>query len=146
MPFQRSADGGRPGREPGSVDYRLERARLLRQVRAGEVDRNDVCDAQRELLRVADSMSERAAHPCPVCAERSLRYTRFVFGPRLGPGGRAIGSRAELMKLSEKAGNFLCYVVEVCTSCRWNHLLRTFPVGGKRDRTVSPAPAQQQSR
>lgn len=129
MPFQQSAEGGRPGREPGSVDYRLERARLLRQVRAGEVDAADVCDAQRELLRVANSLSERAAHPCPICSERNLRYTRFVFGPRLGPGGRAVGSRAELNKIAAKRGSFRCYVVEVCTNCRWNHLLRVIPLG-----------------
>lgn len=130
--FLEAGASGRPGSAPGSVDYRLARRRVLRRFRAGELTLADVCDAQRELLRVATSCSEPAPSRCPVCAEPELRIVRFVFGPRLPSGGRAISSRSELARLAERAGEHRCYVVEVCTSCRWNHLQSSALLGVER--------------
>jgi len=110
----------------GRVDYRLDRRRTLRALRAGEVSREDVCDAQSELLRVGRECSTAARTACPVCDERALRRVRFVFGPRLPSGGRAITSQAELERLATKAGEHRCFEVEVCLECRWNHLLATY--------------------
>lgn len=127
------ADGaGRPGSAPGTVDYRLDRRRLLRAVRAGEVDREEVCDAQIELLRVGKEYSRAAGTPCPICAERTLRHVRFVFGPRLPAAGRCITSTKELERLGERSGEYRCYLVEVCVSCRWNHLLSSYLLGTRR--------------
>ena len=50
----------------------------------------------------------------------------YVFGPRLPSHGRCITSAKELKSLARRAGEFSCYVVEVCPSCTWNHLARTF--------------------
>ena len=128
VPFTQSDAAGRPGRAPGSVDYRFARRQVLRRVRAGELQRSEVCDAQRELLRVAEHYSQRATTPCPVCAEAQLRIVRYVFGPRLPAGGRAVASRAELRKLASGRSGLRCYTVEVCLGCRWNHLVEVVPL------------------
>ena len=129
MPFLQPKSPGRPGKAPGSVDYRFARRQLLSRYRSGELTRADVCDAQSELMRIALNCSQRSTVACPVCAESTLRVVRFVFGPRLPPGGRPVNTRAELLKLgSERAGR-RCFTVEVCTTCRWNHLLQLAPLG-----------------
>jgi hypothetical protein len=130
--FAQSKGAGRPGDSPGTVDYRLDRRRLLRAVRAGEVDREEVCDAQIELMRVGREYSHAASAPCPICAERSLRHVRFVFGPRLPSSGRCITSTKELKRLGERAGEYRCYLVEVCIGCRWNHLLSSYLLGPRK--------------
>jgi hypothetical protein len=117
---------GRPGNTPGSVDYRLARRRAIRGLRSGDTDAGEFCDAQGELLRVAASCSEPAGEPCPVCGEDELRIVRFVFGPRLPKGGRCVTSKGELRRLADRSGDHRCYVVEVCTACRWNHLLSSY--------------------
>ena len=132
VPFRQPDTEGREGRVPGSVDYRLARRALLRRVRSGEVSRNDVCDAQRELLRVGANHSRRATAPCPLCGESTLRLVRFVFAPRLPAGGRVVENQADLRRLTDRYGgrpNARTYTVEVCLSCRWNHLIEVVPLG-----------------
>lgn len=126
MEFLRPGVKGRPGDQPGSVDYRLARRRVVRSIRAGTSDPAEFCDAQRELVRVALGCSEPADESCPVCEEAELRIVRFVFGPRLPKGGRCVSSAGELRRLAARAGEHRCYVVEVCPLCRWNHLLTTY--------------------
>lgn len=126
MPFPQPKGAGRPGDTPGTVDYRLDRRRLLRSVRAGEVGPEDVCDAHPELLRVGREYSRSATTACPICGEWTLRQVRFVFGPRLPSSGRCITSAKELERLAARAGEHRCYLVEVCVGCRWNHLLSSF--------------------
>lgn len=131
MPFLRPDSSGREGPLPGSVDYRLARRQLLRRLRAGEVSRLDVCDAQPELLRVGAHHSRKATAPCPVCAEPSLRLVQFAFGPRLPAGGRVVEGRAGLRKLVERyarSPGARTYTVEVCLDCRWNHLIEVIPL------------------
>ncbi|MEZ5321415.1 MAG: DUF5318 family protein [Microthrixaceae bacterium] len=132
MPFPQPTSAGRPGGAPGSVDYRLDRRRVLRAWRNGEVGTDDICDAQRELLRVARDYSVAAGRPCPVCDERTLRNVRYLFGPRLGPAGRCVRSDREIERIVTRAGSYRYYLIEVCTGCRWNHLLGIFPVGPGR--------------
>ena len=131
VPFLAPESGGRPGTTPGSVDYRCGGGRLLHRYRAGELTEAVVCDAQHVLLRVGRNCAQRARHDCPVCGEHELRLARFVFGPRMPAGGRVVASRSELLKLADRAsaGGLRCYTVEVCLSCRWNHLLDITPVG-----------------
>ena len=131
MPFLQPEQPGREGPTPGSVDYRFARRQLLHRYRSGELTREDVCDAQPELLRVGTHCSRRATAPCPVCGEASLRLVQFAFGPRLPAGGRVIESRAEMARLAERYRNqesARAYTVEVCLGCRWNHLLRVEPI------------------
>jgi hypothetical protein len=54
-----------------------------------------------------------------------------VFGSRLPAGGRVVATRAELAKLAASGTDRRCYTVEVCTSCRWNHLLEVSPLSSR---------------
>lgn len=131
VPFLQPESPGRPGRTPGSVDHRFARRQLLQRYRSGELTRADVCDAQIELLRVGVNCSQRSTVPCPVCGESTLRVVRYVFGPKLPAGGRVVSTRAELRRLAEGPGERKCYTVEVCVSCRWNHLLQIVPLAAR---------------
>jgi hypothetical protein len=118
---------------PGEIDYRLARQSLISEYRKGRLARHEVCDAQPELLRAARNVGEESSRTCPICEEASVVLVSYVFGPRMPAHGRCITTRAELQKLSRAAADDLaCYVVEVCPSCRWNHLARTFLVPAPR--------------
>lgn len=107
------------------TDYSLARRAVLRDLRAGRVSRNDVCDAHPELLRAARNIGERVGKNCPVCRSKDLFYVSYVYGDRLrSANGRALSQPGELDELARKHAEFDCYVVEVCTKCRWNHLGR----------------------
>ena len=55
------------------VDYVLARRAVLRDLRAGRRDREDVCDAHPELLRAGRHVGEAVPRPCPVCGADRLR-------------------------------------------------------------------------
>lgn len=116
----------------GDVDYRLARAALLAEYRKGRLARHQVCDAHPELLRNAEACGEPSRADCPVCQKVKLTLVTYVFGPRLPPHGRCISFRGELAKLHKRAEPLTAYVVEVCGECRWNHLVRAFPLGRGR--------------
>lgn len=120
----------------GVVDYRLARRGILSEFRKGRLSVTDVCDAHPELRRAAAEYSRPTKEPCPICEDAELVLVTYVFGPGLPAYGRCIGQLSELVKLAERAtrrGEFLCYVVEVCPACHWNHLNQVFPVGGPRN-------------
>lgn len=117
---------------PGQVDYRLARNSIVKEFKRGRLSRLDVCDAHPELLRTARGMGSPAEQPCPICEEPTLVYVSYAFGPRLPPGGAAFAGAAELAKLTRRAGDVACYVVEVCPACSWNHLARTYAAGRRR--------------
>ena len=119
------------GAGPGQVDYRLARNAVVSEFRKGRLSRRDICDAHPELLRAATNVGERKPEPCPICEADALTLVSYVFGSRLPASGRCLTSRSELLKLSERSATLTCYVVEVCPECSWNHLTRTFPVGGR---------------
>ena len=121
---------------PGQIDYRLARNSILKEFSRGRLSRLDVCDAHPELLRVARNMGTPAGGPCPICEDAAgLVHVAYAFGPRLPAGGSAFTGPAELAKLTRRAGEVACYVVEVCTACSWNHLARTYPAGRRRRST-----------
>lgn len=120
--------GGPPA--PGRVEYWLMRESTVREFRRGRLGRLDVCDAQPELLRVARNLGRQTSTACPICEEAQLVHVSFAFGPRLPASGRAL-SPGELGTLVRHRDGLACYVVEVCTECSWNHLLRMFPVGAR---------------
>ena len=115
-----------------AVDYRLARAATLRAWRSGQLGRHEVCDAQRELQRNAEFCGQPAGRSCPVCDSEGLVEVTYVFGPRLPKHGRCITTRAEMQRLQHRASVSTGYVVEVCTVCGWNHLVRRFTLGGRR--------------
>ena len=109
------------------VDYRLARRALISEYRRGRISINDICDGHPELIRAARNVGEPTSIECPVCAKVNVVLVSFVFGPRLGPSGRCVTSRAEFMALRERSPEPLTtYVVEACPECSWNHLTRTF--------------------
>ena len=69
------------------------------------------------------------SRPCPICDEADLVLVTYVFGPRLPAGGRCMSKKNELAAVAKRSGTFTGYVVEVCISCWWNHLMRSFLIG-----------------
>jgi hypothetical protein len=116
----------------GQVDYRLARNAVVSEFHKGRLSKLDVCDAQPELLRAAANCGQPTREDCPICGETKVVLVSYVFGSRLPPSGRVIASRGELAKLSRPGRELACYVVEVCPTCCWNHLARTFAVSGAR--------------
>ena len=113
----------------GRVEYRLARNAVVREFRRGRLSRLDVCDAHPELLRAARNLGRTMTDPCPICEDETLVDVTYVFGSRLPPGGRCVATPAELTRYQRRKDPVVCYVVEVCTGCSWNHLLRMFPAG-----------------
>jgi hypothetical protein len=116
----------------GQVDYRLARNAIISEYRKGRLSRAEVCDAHPELVRAASNIGEPSREDCPICEETKVVLVSYVFGPRLPPNGRCVSSKGEMLKLSRTSRELACYVVEVCPNCAWNHLARTFAVGGRR--------------
>ena len=111
----------------GSINFRLARERTIMAYKSGEATRSEVCDAQRELMRNARECGTAVETPCPICTEQHLVEVLYIFGPRLPASGRCIVTQADLDRIRRSVGDFTAYDVEVCTSCGWNHLLRTNP-------------------
>lgn len=126
----RAAAPGQP--VAAAVDYRLARAATLRDWRSGKLGRHEVCDAQRELQRNAEFCGQPTGRSCPVCDTTGLVEVTYVFGSRLPKHGRCITTRAEMQRLQHRVSVSTGYVVEVCTICGWNHLVRRFTLGGRR--------------
>ncbi len=113
----------------GRVEYLLARNAVVREFRKGRLSRPDVCDAHPELLRAARNLGSPTGDDCPICEETGLVDVTFVFGSRLPPGGRCVATQAELARYWRRKEPVVCYVVEVCTECSWNHLSRMYPAG-----------------
>ena len=69
---------------------------------------------------------------CHEARKPKLRLVTYVFGSRLPAHGRCVSSRAEMAALDARADDLTAYVVEACVECRWHHLLRVLPLGGRR--------------
>ncbi len=115
----------------GVVDHRLARRALISEFRKGRLAQHQVCDAHPELVRAARQIGQQTDRICPICADDTLVHVTYVFGPRLPAFGRCISTSAELAKLDRRPEALTAYVVEVCPTCSWHHLVRTVPVGGR---------------
>ncbi|MHB8671441.1 MAG: DUF5318 family protein [Acidimicrobiales bacterium] len=116
----------------GQIDFRLVRRHTVAEFRRGRLSRLDVCDAHPELLRAATNVGRTTEEVCPICEANPLVLVTFAFGSRLPAHGRCITDAREMARLSRRREESTCYVVEVCPSCRWNHLARTFLLGANR--------------
>ncbi|HET6875611.1 MAG TPA: DUF5318 family protein [Acidimicrobiales bacterium] len=116
----------------GYVDYRLARNAIVSEFQKGRLSRLDVCDAHPDLLRAAANVGDPTAEDCPICEEDKLRLVSYVFGNRLAPSGVCVTSKKEMNKVARTAKDLVCYVVEVCPTCSWNHLNRSFAVTSRR--------------
>ncbi|MEO7836363.1 MAG: DUF5318 family protein [Acidimicrobiales bacterium] len=124
--------GDATGATPAQVDYRLARNGVLKEFRRGRLSRLDVCDAHPELMRAAANIGAATEQACPICEAPALVHVSYAFGARLPPGGHCFTTDAELRRLTRRAGDVTCYVVEVCPECAWNHLARTYVAGRRR--------------
>ena len=126
------------------IDYSLQRrARLATLFNGGVTSREDVCDADPYTLRAARHHGELVTTPCPVCKKPELAHLSYVFGDELGQYSGRIKSRTEIAAMAREHGEIRVYVLEVCRSCGWNHLVESYVVGDgvarkppRRSRTV----------
>lgn len=126
---------GHPGTRPaGEIDYRLARQSVLSAFRKGRVARHDVCDAHPELVRAARHVGKETAEQCPICAQANVVHVTYLFGPGMPPHGKCVTTEAEMRRERRAGADLAGYVVEVCPSCSWNHLSRSFVVSGARVR------------
>ena len=100
----------------------------------GEILRGGVTGIGRFLpelrvVRAAVAVGTPMPEPCPICDEETLVSVSYVFGGRLPAFGRCITKTKELDQFAKQRGDYACYVVEVCATCRWNHLIRMFRLG-----------------
>ena len=136
-------DGVQTSPSGGQVEYLLARNAVVREFRRGRLSRLDVCDAHPELLRAATNLGRPTGEGCPICEEADLVDVTFVFGPRLPSGGRCVTSQVELTRYWRRKDPVVCYVVEVCCGCRWNHLARMYRAGSG---VATAPPAQRRDR
>jgi len=118
----------------------LARRFLIAEYRRGRLAQHQVCDAHPELLRAAREVGTETRTECPICAAERLVHVTYVFGPRLPAHGRCITSAEELAKLHRRPAALTAYVVEVCRSCQWHHLVSTVPIGGRGPAAGRAAP------
>ena len=113
-----------------TVDYRMARRALLRDLRGGLKSRIDVCDAHPELMRAARFIGEPTGETCPVCDDGDLKLVFYTYGRELkGRENGRVRRRQDLADLQRRFPEFACYVVEVCPECSWNHLIRSYLTG-----------------
>src|SRR5438094_10550174 len=110
----------------GVVDYTLAKRALLREFRRGVLSRFEICDAHPELLRAARYVGERSSRSCPVCDRDELRLLAYVYGDDLKANNGRVWELDKALSLAADHQGSRCYVVEVCTSCSWNHLREAF--------------------
>lgn len=111
------------------VDYSLQRRSVLADLRANRGTAMDVCDAHPYLMQAARFHGEPTEDDCPVCRKEQLTNVHYVYGDELRTGGGQAKSVAELHRMSMDHREFTVYVVEVCRSCRWNHLAMSYVLG-----------------
>lgn len=112
------------------IDYSLARRAVIRDLERGIASRADHCDAHPELLRAARHIGTEVEADCPVCTRTRLRRVSYAYGDCLkAANGRALLSAEEVDRMATRYDEFTCYVVEVCTECSWNYLVRSFLAG-----------------
>ena len=112
-----------------TIDYRMSKRATLRKLRRGLVSVADVCDAHPELVRAARHVGQVTSDVCPVCETEPLRVVVYTYGKELKRSNGHVRRFQDLIELRTKVGEFVCYMVEVCTDCHWNHLVRSFVTG-----------------
>jgi hypothetical protein len=122
-----------------TVDYALRRRALLREVYSGRVGTYEVCDASPYLRSAAKFHGEPTEERCPVCRREHLTNVHYIYGDELKASAGQARPAAELSVLAMTFREFQVYVVEVCRSCGWNHLIEQFLLG--RDGLVESASA-----
>jgi hypothetical protein len=102
---------------------------VLADVYSGRTPTMDVCDANPYLLRAAKFHGEETRTTCPVCRRESLTHVHWVYGDLLKHASGSARKLSELTKMSGLFSEFTVYVVEVCRTCHWNHLVQSYVLG-----------------
>ncbi|MFN2589419.1 MAG: DUF5318 family protein [Actinomycetota bacterium] len=110
----------------GVVDYTLAKRALLREFRRGLTSQLEICDAHPELLRAAKNLGTDATRPCPVCNKEELRLLAYVYADGAGRDNGRAWRVEDGLSIAAAHTNSMCYVVEVCVGCCWNHLTEAF--------------------
>ncbi len=113
------------------VDYALRRRARLAEVDSGRIGVGEVCDANPYLLTAASFHGTTSDAACPICRKEALTLVSWVFGDRLGQASGSARSAAEIEQLAHNHAEFSVHVVEVCRTCHWNHLVRSYVSGLK---------------
>ncbi|HEX8865700.1 DUF5318 domain-containing protein [Lentzea sp. NPDC006480] len=111
------------------VDYSLQRRALLAEVYSGRTGTMEVCDASPYLLRAAKFHGTQTEVPCPVCRKEPLTNVSWVYGDELKHATGSARTAEELVKMATLFDEFTVYVVEVCRTCSWNHLVQSYVLG-----------------
>ena len=114
------------------VDYALRRRSLLAEVYSGRTGVTEVCDANPYLLRAAKFHGKLSSVMCPICRKEQLTLVSWVFGEHLGAVSGSARSAEELVLLTTRFAEFSVHVVEVCRTCSWNHLVKSYVLGTPR--------------
>ena len=120
------------------VDYALRRRSLLAEVYSGRTGVTEVCDANPYLLRAAKFHGKLSSVMCPICRKEQLTLVSWVFGDHLGAVSGSARSAEELVLLTTRFDEFSVHVVEVCRTCSWNHLVKSYVLGAPRPVKGSP--------
>src|SRR6201985_1170920 len=111
------------------VDYALRRRSLLAEVYSGRTGVSEVCDANPYLLRAAKFHGKVSSVMCPICRKEQLTLVSWVFGDHLGAVSGSARTAEELVLLASRFEEFSVHVVEVCRTCEWNHLVKSYVLG-----------------
>ncbi len=111
------------------VDYSLQKRALLRDVQNGQVTVLEVCDASPYLKSAALFHGEPTEQRCPICRRDNLTHVHYLYGDELKNSAGQAHKLAELPELVNTLGEFQVFVVEVCRSCSWNHLIQQYLLG-----------------
>ncbi len=104
---------------------------LISEVKRGRLKRDAVCDAHPELIRAARNVGTQTSKVCPICEASQLKLVTYVFGHGLQAQGHCVSTAEQMRRIEARSSEASAYVVEACVECRWNHLLRVLPVGGR---------------
>jgi hypothetical protein len=111
------------------VDYALQRRALLAEVYAGRIGLAEVCDATPYLLRAAKFHGEPSTVTCPMCRKEPLTLVSWVYGDGLKHVAGSARNADELNRMAALYEEFSVFVVEVCRTCSWNHLVQSYVLG-----------------
>ena len=95
----------------------------------GRTSSADACDAGTYLLQAASYHGRQTSTPCPLCRREPVVHVSWIFGERLGQASGSARSAEEIARLADAVDEFTVHVVEVCRSCRWNHLVQSYVLG-----------------
>ena len=111
------------------VDYSLRRRALLRDVHSGRIGALEVCDASPYLKNAAKFHGEPTDVRCPICRRDNLTLVHYIYGDELKQSAGQARTLAELSVLAMTLREFQVFVVEVCQTCAWNHLIEQYLLG-----------------